>query len=130
MFDGGKIWTLLIIFLALLLFPLWYQRGDIVGAPEPELTETAIAKNEGKCIESKEYMTKEHMKLLDRWRMEVVRDGERSYTSTEGKTWDKSLQLTCMECHSNKSKFCDKCHNYAGVDPFCWDCHLAPKESE
>ncbi|MGD9162195.1 MAG: sulfate reduction electron transfer complex DsrMKJOP subunit DsrJ [Desulfobacteraceae bacterium] len=130
MFDGGKIWTLLIIFLVLLLFPLWYQKGNTVGAPEPELTETATAKNEGKCIESKEYMTKEHMKLLDRWRMEVVRDGERYYTSTEGKTYYKSLQVTCMECHSNKSKFCDKCHNYAGADPFCWDCHIAPKESE
>ena len=128
MFDGGKIWTLLVIFLVLLLFPLWYQKGDTVGAPEPELT--AMAKEAGKCIESKDFMTTQHMKMLDQWRMEVVRDGERYYTSTEGKTYYKSLQVTCMECHSNKSKFCDSCHNYAGVSPFCWDCHIAPKESE
>ena len=130
MFDGGKIIPLLAIFLVLLLFPLWYQKGETVDAPVPELTETAIAKNEGKCIESKDFMTRQHMKMLDQWRMEVVRDGERYYTSSEGKTYYKSLQVTCMECHSNKSKFCDSCHNYAGVTPFCWDCHIAPKESE
>ena len=127
MFDGGKIWTLLIIFLVLLSFPLWYQRGDTVPAPVPELS--AAAKEAGKCVESKEYMTKEHMKLLDRWRVEAVRDGERFYTSTDGKQYEKSLQVTCMGCHSNKSQFCDKCHNYAGVDPFCWNCHIAPKEN-
>jgi cytochrome c len=127
MFDGGKIWTLLIIFLALLLFPLWYQKGNAVPAPEPVLS--SVAKEAGKCIESKEYMTTEHMKMLDRWRMEVVRDGERYYTNSEGKIYNKSLQLECMRCHSNKSEFCDKCHNYAGVDPFCWDCHIAPKEN-
>ena len=127
MFDGGKICTLLIIFLALLSFPLWYQKGGTVGAPEPELS--AKAKEAGKCIESKDFMTTEHMKLLDQWRMEAVRDGDRYYTSTDGKTYYKSLQVTCMECHSNKSKFCDKCHNYAGVSPFCWDCHIAPKEN-
>lgn len=127
MFDGGKIITLLVIFLVLLFFPLWYQKGKTVGAPEPELS--AKAKEAGKCIESKEFMTKEHMKLLDKWRMEAVRDGNIYYTSTEGKTYYKSLQVTCLDCHSNKSKFCDKCHNYAGVNPFCWDCHIAPKES-
>ena len=127
MFDGGKIWTLLVIFLVLLLFPLWYQKGETVNAPEPELT--AKAKEAGRCIESKDFMTTQHMKMLDQWRNEVVRDGERYYASTEGKTYYKSLQVTCMECHSNKSKFCDSCHNYAGVDPSCWNCHVAPKES-
>jgi hypothetical protein len=34
-----------------------------------------------------------------------------------------------MDCHSNKSKFCDQCHNYVDVDPFCWDCHIEPKEN-
>lgn len=127
MYDGGKIWILLLIFLVLLLFPLWYQKGNAVSAPEPELT--AMAKEAGKCIEPKEFMTTQHMKMLDQWRNEVVRDGERYYTNSEGKTFYKSLQVTCMECHSNKSKFCDKCHEYAGADPFCWDCHLAPKEN-
>jgi hypothetical protein len=74
-------------------------------------------------------MRAEHMKLLDEWRREAVRDANRVYKSSTGKIYDKSLQNTCMECHSNKSKFCDQCHNYTGIAPFCWDCHIQPKET-
>jgi hypothetical protein len=35
---------------------------------------------------------------------------------------------TCMQCHTSKKKFCDTCHAYASVTPYCWDCHLAPVE--
>jgi hypothetical protein len=41
-----------------------------------------------------------------------------------------SLQNGCMRCHSNKKKFCDECHNYMAVKPYCWDCHIQPKEKE
>ena len=127
MYDGGKIITGLIIFFILLLFPVWYQVGKAAKAPEPELTETA--KKAEKCVEPKFFMTTQHMKMLDRWRNETVRDGERYYTSSTGKSYYKSLQVTCLECHSNKSKFCDQCHNYIGVSPFCWDCHIEPREN-
>lgn len=126
MYDGGKIITGLIIFLILLLFPVWYQVGKASKAPELELTETAKAAQ--KCVEETSFMTTQHMKMLDRWRNETVRDGERYYTSTDGKVYYKSIQVTCLECHTNKSKFCDQCHNYMGVSPYCWDCHLEPKE--
>jgi hypothetical protein len=127
MYDGGKIITGLVIFLILLLFPVWYQAGKASSIPDPQLTETA--KKAGKCIEEKEFMKTQHMKMLDQWRNEVVRDAERYYTSTEGKMYYKSLQVTCMECHSNKSKFCDQCHDYMGLSPFCWDCHIEPEEN-
>lgn len=42
------------------------------------------------------------------------------------KKYEMSLQNTCMKCHSNKEEFCDQCHNYANVSPFCWDCHVQP----
>jgi hypothetical protein len=128
MYDGGKIITGLIIFFILLLFPVWYQLGRAAKAPDPKLTEKA--KKAEKCIESKDFMTTKHMKMLDRWRNEVVRSAQRYYVSSEGKTYYKSLQVTCMECHSNKTQFCDQCHNYMGVDPFCWDCHIAPEENK
>jgi len=35
-----------------------------------------------------------------------------------------------MKCHSNKKEFCDKCHNYMAVVPYCWSCHIAPKEEK
>jgi hypothetical protein len=60
----------------------------------------------------------------------VVRDEVRYYTSSSGKVYYKGLQTTCMDCHANKSKFCDQCHNYMGVAPYCWDCHIAPKENQ
>ena len=33
-----------------------------------------------------------------------------------------------MNCHTDKTKFCDQCHNYAGVTNKCWDCHIYPKQ--
>ena len=127
MYDGGKIITGLVIFFILLLFPVWYQVGRAEKVPEPQLTE--VAKEAGECIEPTPYMTTQHMKVLDNWRNEVVRDADRYYVSSEGKTYYKSLQVTCLECHSNKTEFCDQCHNYMGVSPYCWDCHIAPEEN-
>ena len=34
----------------------------------------------------------------------------------------------CVKCHSNKERFCDRCHDYAGVKPTCWNCHIVPGE--
>ena len=127
MYDVGKIITGLIIGLGLLLFPVFYNAGKAAKAPDPVLTDKAKAAKQ--CIEPKAFMKTEHMKMLDEWRQEVVRDANRYYKSTGGKTYFKSLQVTCMDCHSNKSKFCDQCHNYMGVAPHCWDCHIAPKEN-
>ena len=127
MYDGGKIITGLIIGVGLLLFPVFYNAGKAAKAPELVLTEKA--KEAKLCVEPKSFMKTEHMKMLDQWRNEVVRDAERYYKNAEGKIFYKSVQVTCMECHSNKSKFCDQCHNYMGVAPYCWDCHIAPKEN-
>jgi hypothetical protein len=128
MYDGGKIITGLVIGVGLLLFPVVYNAGKAAKAPEPVLTEKAKAAQQ--CVESTAFMKTEHMKLLDEWRQQVVREDERYYKSPSGKLHYKGLQTTCMECHSNKSKFCDECHNYMGVDPYCWECHIAPKENQ
>jgi hypothetical protein len=71
-----------------------------------------------------------HMQLLDDWRDSAVRDGKRIYEGADGRRHYISLQRTCMHCHSNKKKFCDECHSYMAVKPYCWDCHIEPKESE
>ena len=36
-------------------------------------------------------------------------------------------QRPACECHTDKAEFCDRCHNYAGVNPYCWDCHTVPE---
>lgn len=128
MYDRGKILPGLIVGMILLLFPFWFNVGKAAKAPEPALTEKA--KEAKQCIEPKAFMKTGHMKIIDEWRQEVVRDDARYYKSSAGKQHYKSLQVTCMECHSNKSKFCDSCHNYMGVAPYCWDCHIPPKENQ
>ena len=128
MYDGGKIIAGLIIGIGLLLFPLFYNGLKAAKAPDPKLT--AKAEEAKECIAPKPFMKTQHMKMLDEWRSEVVRDAERYYKAGNGKTYYKSLQVTCMECHTSKVKFCDQCHDYMGLKPYCWDCHIAPKENE
>ncbi len=124
MYDGGKIITGLIIFIALAVFPFWYTAASGQGAYKPEL---AAPSQGDKCVESKEHMKAWHMDMLNDWRDAVVRDGDRTYTASDGEKHNMSLSMTCMKCHDDKEKFCDQCHNYLGVVPYCWDCHVEPK---
>lgn len=129
MYNGGKIIFGIFVFVALATYPVYSNIGKATAKPEAKIDTPAIQKlSEKKCIESKEFMTAEHMTLLDKWRDLAVRDGQRIYVASDGKKYNINLQGTCMECHSNKAEFCDSCHTYAGVQPYCWDCHVAPKE--
>jgi hypothetical protein len=69
------------------------------------------------------------MQLLDQWRDEVSREGKREPITVGGVAYEKSLMNGCMNCHSDKKKFCDECHVYTAVKPYCWDCHFPPKET-
>jgi cytochrome c1 len=137
-YDGGKIFLGLLVFVAIATFPFTFNMvmGKGTRAPEPKTDTPAIQEYEkvnGKkeCVESKEFMRAEHMQLLNEWRDSVVRDYNRGYISnTSHKRFTMSLQNGCMQCHSNKKKFCDECHNYMSVKPYCWDCHIAPVEKE
>jgi hypothetical protein len=125
--DKGKIITGLIIFVVIVSFPFWFNRGKAASVPEPILTDKAKAAKE--CVQPKAFMKREHMQLLDVWRDSVVRDGKRIYVNSDGKEFDMSLSNTCLDCHSNKADFCDKCHDYTSATPYCWDCHIDnPKE--
>ena len=79
-------------------------------------------------MEATEYMRKNHVDLLIRWRDWVVRDGALKYVASDSREYTMSLTQTCLECHSNKDKFCDRCHDYLRVSPRCWDCHNVPKK--
>jgi hypothetical protein len=123
MYDAGKIIAGLIILILLLAFPIWYNviKGKALIVPDPK-----IVTKEKQCVESTPYMKESHMQLLDSWRNKVVRENLRLYEGIGGKTYNMSLSNTCLECHSNKDKFCDQCHNYVGVTPTCWNCHVIP----
>lgn len=128
MYNGGKILAGLVIFLGLVTFPFWYHVGSAAyKTPELKLPAKSVATE---CVESKEFMRAEHMQMLDDWRDSVVRNNNRDYVNLKGVAFEMSLQKTCMKCHDTKKDFCDKCHTAAAVSPYCWDCHIAPKEKE
>lgn len=117
----------LLIFLVLVTLPLWPNLGKTVPVPQPNLDTPAIQKMAAKdrqCVLPKADMRVTHMQMLDSWRLDVVREGTREFVSPDGKKYLASLSNTCMECHSNRTQFCDQCHNYVAVIPTCWGCHL------
>ncbi len=129
MYNGGKIFIGLIIFVGLLILPFYLSMGKAIAKPDPKVDTPVIKQMAVKqCVESKDFMKTAHMQMLNDWRDSVVREGNRLYTAADGKSYDMSLQNTCMRCHSNKKRFCDECHNFVAVKPYCWDCHLMPKE--
>jgi hypothetical protein len=113
----------LIIAVGIFTFPFWYNLGH--KDPFPNLVLTEKAKDAETCILPGKSMRARHMHILDEWRDLVVRDGIR-IKSYHGKQYHLSLSNTCLDCHSNKEEFCDRCHNYASVRTYCWDCHVNP----
>lgn len=137
MYDGGKVIIGIIMLLALVAFPFLYNivsynMGKASKVPEPKVDTPEIQElpeKERVCVEPKEYMRDNHMKLLNDWRDWVVREGSRDYIGFTKKKYTMSLQNTCLECHSNYDNFCNECHTYSGITPYCWSCHVEkPKE--
>ena len=127
MYDAGKVLGGLVIFLVLVTSPLWFNALSDAPADVPEMQKPLNGSTQ--CVEATDYMRASHMDLLNEWRDVVVREGTRDYVSDlSGATFDMSLSRTCMDCHSNKAEFCDTCHDYMAVSPYCWDCHVEPQE--
>ena len=127
MYDGKKIIPGLIVFLGIVTFPLWHNAvsGKTDFIPKPK-----APADKKECVLPKEMIRVDHKALLEDWRESVVRTGERTYINPAKKKYLMSLNRTCMDCHRDKTEFCDQCHNYMGVSPKCWDCHIYPKQLE
>ena len=131
MYDGGKIVVGLVVFALVATVPFWY--GAVSGGTDavPQLSKVDPA-NGTRCVEDTEFMRSEHMKLLEEWRLTVVRGttADRFYEGPAPAGMqppERSLTNTCLGCHTDKVNFCDKCHDYAVVSPDCWNCHIVPK---
>ncbi len=122
--DRGMILGGLAVFLVLVTFPAWYDRTAGTTSRPPDLKLPAGEKN---CVAPLGYMRTSHMELLTTWRDQVVRQNVRSFKAFDGRTYTMALTQTCLKCHAEKAEFCDRCHAYAGVTPYCWDCHIDPK---
>jgi len=127
MSDFPKIIIGILIFLVLVSFPVWYNLASGQAGQVPEMGKPT---QDGECILPREQMREDHMHILDDWRDLAIRDGERFYTDEHGNRIERSLSNTCMHCHSNKAEFCDRCHDFMGVEPYCWTCHIEPQEDK
>jgi len=128
MYKGGRIIASLVIGVALLSLPFFYNMGKSKKGPGIYLNTPAIEKLAVKqCIEPTEWMRANHMQLLNRWRDEAVREGKTEYINSQGKSFKIGID-TCLNCHYNPAlkssdQFCVSCHDYASVKPTCWSCH-------
>ncbi|WP_139652686.1 sulfate reduction electron transfer complex DsrMKJOP subunit DsrJ [Raoultibacter phocaeensis] len=124
MYKGGRIILFAVLFCLVALSPFLVNAFSASAGPEVSTDTPVINELKAKeCVASTEYMKDSHMQLLDQWRNDVVREGSYEYESASGQIYEKSLDETCLECHSNREEFCDACHSYAGVELYCWDCH-------
>jgi len=124
MYDAGKILAGLVIFLLLVTMPVWWSLVTGAEAQSPELV---LPQGQPGCVLPTGEMRASHMELLNRWRDFVVRDSERFMTTWDGRKTRRILTTSCLGCHTEKEKFCDRCHDYVGVTPYCWDCHVTPE---
>ncbi len=131
--DPGKLIAVILIIVvgASLAFPLVYNKAKAGAVPNLSAELEPLKKDKKTCVESAAYMRSSHMQLLNDWRNEVIREGNRIYVSkTDKKEYEMSLQNTCTKCHTSKAQFCDKCHDFVGTAPKCWDCHIPPVEKK
>lgn len=127
LYHGRYILPALGAFLALATLPVWRgatARGSGFQSPPNPRGE--------RCIEPKSFMRAQHMRLLVRWRDDVVREDRWLYLASDGRAWEKSLK-TCVACHGHAdaqgksttaATACNDCHNYVNARLDCWNCHL------
>jgi hypothetical protein len=134
----------LLVFVALMLGATMANRGFGKFREKPVLE---LPRDEKLCVRDAVFMRENHMKLLNDWRDQVVRDGVRKEKiprrdakggilkdatgKTVYQTIERSLTKTCLRCHDNPRNFCQRCHVYAGVikpggTVKCFHCHIMP----
>ena len=127
MYNAKAVIIGIVIFVAGFSSPFW---TSWIGQDYTK-TGVVLPAGEKQCIEDTEFMRAQHMRLLDEWRDQALREENRVYESAlNGKKWVISLQNTCLKCHSNYAEFCEKCHVANSVYPYCWTCHIIPTEGK
>lgn len=121
MYHKGYVVLLIVVMLGLASAPLILANSG----KGFEYVREELEKPKGDhCIESKDYMSKYHMELLNEWREMAIREGKRLYISN-GEIYNASI-YECFNCHKYE-EFCSKCHEFGGVEVYCWTCHTPPE---
>ncbi len=72
------------------------------------------------CVRETDYMRFHHMDLLKQIREEFIRDGIRGEVTLSG----------CRDCHENRARFCNQCHDAASLSLDCFGCHYYPEYAD
>lgn len=117
MYKGGRIIASLIIFVAVLSFPFFYNMGKANAGPEVDPQQLAYLQS----IEPALNMTASHPQLFNQWRDQLVRDGKTVYINSEGKKIDINIEK--LAASGPSGQFCVSCHEYTAVKITCTSCH-------
>lgn len=136
LYNGVLIVPGLVVFVIAITFPFW--ANVVLGRSADDRFQSMESAEGQQCVASREHMRANHMQMLYEWRDLVVREGVRTHHSENLGDIEISLTNTCMKCHAadtvtiegenyeSKATNCQDCHDYVGVDTFCWDCHIEP----
>jgi [DsrC]-trisulfide reductase subunit J len=114
------LWLLLVAVLAFAA-PVLAADRDSSRVPRPVIE---AGKGE-RCVETTDFMRRNHMELLRHQRDATTHQGIR--------TRNHSLN-GCIECHASRKNnsvvgseqnFCQSCHSYAAVKLDCFECHAS-----
>ncbi|MFH1688255.1 MAG: hypothetical protein ABIE70_12140 [bacterium] len=111
---------LLAIPILIVLLPIAFSVISRVAASGVENQERFLEKPDPKykeCVRDIEYMRYHHWELLRQIREEVVRYGKRG---------EVGLSM-CRDCHINRDRFCNQCHQAVNLTPDCFGCHYYPE---
>ena len=110
----------------LLLVAVLALTAPVLAAESSRVPKPVIEAGKGEqCVESTEFMRRNHMVLLKHQRDDTMRKGIR--------TTKYSLN-GCIECHASRRNnsvvgsdrnFCQSCHSYAAVKLDCFECHTS-----
>jgi len=108
--------------LTVLLFPIAYSVIRFaVSEANPDsrpFLEMPDPKYE-KCVRDTVYMRFHHMDLLKEIRDDVMRRGVRGSISFS----------SCRECHTDRERFCNQCHQAVSLNVDCFGCHYYPESA-
>lgn len=121
MYKGGRIIASLLIFVAFLTFPFFYNMGKANAGPEINLQQLEYMQS----VEPAINMKAGHPQLFNQWRDEFVRNGKTVYVNSQGKEFDISIEK--LAASDTSKQFCVSCHEYLAVKTTCWSCHSVPK---
>ena len=111
-----------VILAVIILFPIGYYTV-LRAFPQPEaFLEMPDPQLHGEdCVKETAYMRYSHMDLLLEIREETVREGIRGEIGLD------VGEQNCRDCHSNRERFCNECHNTVNVHLDCFGCHYYPE---